>query len=146
MPRYFTLPEAERLLPGVEERIREALYLKSEFKRADDELKATAQRVYLSGGAMVDRGRIGALKASHAANGKRLQQLIEAIHETGCLVKDLDIGLLDFPALYKGEEVYLCWKLGEDRIRFWHHIDDGFRGRQPIDDEFLAGLGGTSIS
>jgi hypothetical protein len=138
MPRYFTLTEAERMLPRVEQQIREALFLKAEFQRADDELKATAKRVFLSGGAVVDRDRIGRVKSSHTETGTRLQELIEAIHETGCLVKDLDIGLLDFPTLYRGEEVYLCWKLGETEIRYWHHIADGFRGRQPIDDEFLT--------
>ncbi len=52
-------------------------------------------------------------------------------------MKDLDIGLVDFPTLFQGEEVYLCWKLGEAGIRFWHGIDEGFRGRKPIDAEFL---------
>jgi hypothetical protein len=141
MPRYFTLAEAERTLPGVERQIREALFLKAEFQRADEELKATAKRVFLSGGAFVDRDRVGRLKSSHADTGTRLQELIESIHETGCLVKDLDIGLLDFPTLYRGEEVYLCWKLGETGIRFWHHVADGFLGRQPIDDDFLANHG-----
>ena len=68
----------------------------------------------------------------------RLQAVMEAIQEHGCHVKDLDTGLLDFPTLYEGQEVYLCWRLGEQRIEFWHAIEDGFRGRKPIDAEFLA--------
>ena len=52
-------------------------------------------------------------------------------------IKDLEIGLIDFPTLFRGQEVYLCWKLGEDKIRFWHGIHEGFRGRKAIDQDFL---------
>jgi hypothetical protein len=52
--------------------------------------------------------------------------------------------LIDFPALYQGREVLLCWKLGEDRIAFWHGVDEGFRGRKPIDDEFRENHRGDS--
>ena len=54
----------------------------------------------------------------------------------GCVVKDLDIGLIDFPTEFRGEEVYLCWKLGEPRIEFWHGVEEGFRGRKAIDQDF----------
>jgi hypothetical protein len=66
-----------------------------------------------------------------------LRDRIEAVLETGCLVKDLDIGLVDFPTLFRGEEVYLCWKLGENAIAFWHSEDEGFQGRKPIDQDFI---------
>ena len=66
------------------------------------------------------------------------QGILPFIQENGVVVKDLDIGLIDFPTLFRGEEVYLCWKLGETGIRFWHGLDEGFRGRKPIDEEFLA--------
>jgi hypothetical protein len=61
---------------------------------------------------------------------------VEKIHETGCIVKDLDKGLVDFPTLFRGEEVYLCWKMDEPAIEFWHRIEDGFAGRTAIDQEF----------
>ena len=138
MPRYFTLAEAERLLPKVEERVREALFVKAEYQRAEEELRATTKHIFLSGGAVVDRNHVATVKSTRDASATKVQALCEDIHETGCLVKDLDIGLLDFPSLYRGEEVYLCWRLGEDRIQFWHHIDAGFRGRKPIDEDFLA--------
>ena len=141
MSRYFTIAEAQRLLPRVEERIREALLLKAEHQRADEEIRATTQRIFLSGGASVDRNHIAELKMTRDSTATRLQETFERIQELGCLVKDLDVGLLDFPTLYRGEEVYLCWRLGEDRIEFWHHIEDGFRGRQPVDAEFLANHG-----
>ena len=62
-----------------------------------------------------------------------LKSALEKIQATGCVVKDLDIGLLDFPAMINDEEVYLCWRLGEERIRFWHRQDEGFAGRKPLD-------------
>jgi len=65
-----------------------------------------------------------------------LRNAIESVQELGCVVKDLDIGLIDFPTLFRGEEVYLCWKLGEPVIAFWHGVDEGFRGRKAIDRDF----------
>jgi hypothetical protein len=138
MPRYFTLAQAERMLPKVEERIREALFIKAEHQRADEELRAIAKRIFLSGGATVDREHVSNLKTSRESTAAKLQEVCENIQESGCLVKDLDIGLLDFPTMYRDQEVYLCWRLGEDRIRFWHPVETGVRGRQPIDEEFLA--------
>jgi hypothetical protein len=52
-------------------------------------------------------------------------------------VKDLELGLLDFPTLYRGKEVCLCWRLGEPEIAFWHEVDEGYKGRKPIDQAFL---------
>ena len=62
-----------------------------------------------------------------------IQSGLEQIHSTGCVVKDIEIGLLDFPARINGEEVYFCWRLGEDRIRFYHRQGEGFSRRKPID-------------
>ncbi len=85
----------------------------------------------------MDRAQALEQKNRREAAAAALKQTIEKIQEFGCLVKDLDIGLIDFPTLFQGEEVYLCWKLGEVGIRFWHGIHEGFRGRKPIDAEFL---------
>ncbi len=62
-----------------------------------------------------------------------LARCVEAIQAAGALVKDLDQGLLDFPALRDGEEILLCWHVGEDAIRYWHEPDAGFGGRRPLD-------------
>jgi hypothetical protein len=67
-----------------------------------------------------------------------VQRSLQAVNELGVLVKDLDIGLIDFLTRYHDRDVCLCWRLGEDRIRFWHGTEDGFRGRRRIDEEFLA--------
>ena len=92
----------------------------------------------LQGGVIVDRAKLIDCKQRRDESARQLKDAIEKIHEYGCLVKDLDIGLIDFPTLFNGEEVYLCWKLGETDIQFWHGVQEGFRGRKPIDQEFLA--------
>lgn len=137
MTRYFTLQEAERLLPEVESAIREAISLKAEHQKAEMEQRAATQRVMMLGGVDLDRRAFLDLRARREASALRLKEVIEKIHELGCLVKDLDTGLIDFPTLFHGEEVYLCWKLGETGIGFWHKVEDGFKGRQPIDRDFL---------
>jgi hypothetical protein len=73
-------------------------------------------------------------KTEHDAAAERLVEIVNRIQEIGVLVKDLDVGLIDFPSLLEGEEIYLCWKLGEARIAFWHGTDEGFTGRKPIDE------------
>jgi hypothetical protein len=137
MQRFFTLQEAEEVLPGVEAAIREAISLKTEYEEAEAEWHTFSQRAAVMGGVRMDRAQALEQKNRREAAAGALKQTIEKIQEFGCLVKDLDIGLIDFPTLYQGQEVYLCWKLGESGIRFWHGTHEGFRGRKPIDAEFL---------
>jgi hypothetical protein len=144
--RYFTLAEAERSLPAVERFLRDALFHKAEYQRAHTALDETAQRVRISGGSRVDPAAMQALRTSHDTSVAALKHALEQIEEAGALVKDLDIGLLDFMTRYHDRDVCLCWKLGEDAIRFWHSEEDGFRGRKPIDQEFLANHRGERVS
>jgi hypothetical protein len=138
LPRYFTLTESERLLPDVERSLKDALFHKSEYQKADGQLDGSVQHIRMSGGARVDRGAYLATRARRDSSAGALKEALEQIAQLGVLVKDLDIGLIDFLSLYHGREVCLCWKLGEDRIRFWHGTDEGFQGRKPIDDEFRS--------
>jgi hypothetical protein len=137
MPRFFTLQQAQKLLPEVESAIRDAISLKAEYQRAETEWQGFAHRVAIQGGLRADRSRLLEQKKQRESAARDFKQAIERIHRAGCLVKDLDIGLIDFPTLLHGEEVYLCWKLGETGIRFWHGIHEGFPGRKEIDQEFL---------
>jgi hypothetical protein len=139
MPRYFTLQQAEKLLPEVEFTIREAICHKADFQQAEEEWQSFATRVTMLGGVRVDHSQVMDLKQRRESAARLLKDAVEKIQEYGCVVKDLDIGLIDFPTLFRGEEVYLCWKLGESGIGFWHGVHEGFRGRKPIDAEFLAG-------
>ena len=84
-------------------------------------------------------GKLLAVRARRDTSSTALKAALEGIVELGAQVKDLDIGLIDFLTLFDDREVYLCWKLGETGIRYWHSTEDGFRGRKPIDEAFLAG-------
>ena len=144
MPRYFTLAEAQALIPALEERLRRAVSLKALAAQAAGELGAESERIRLTGGALVDRRKLLDAVSRRDTATAHLREVLESIHETGCVVKDLDVGLLDFPTLLRGEEVCLCWKLGEREIRYWHGELEGFRGRKPIDEDFLEQHGGDS--
>ncbi len=137
MSRRFTLIEAESLLPAVRKNIQEAVSSKTQYQEAEEFLQSLAQRVMLMGGVVLDREGIREMRERRDESGQRLKTALEELQEIGCLVKDLDTGLVDFPTLFRGEEVYLCWKLGEAGITFWHGVSEGFAGRKPIDQDFL---------
>jgi len=137
VPRFFTLEQAEQLLPQVESALRDAISYKGEYEQAETECQEFQRRVMMSGGMLVDHDQLLGRKNRRDAAALRLREALEKIQECGCLVKDLDMGLVDFPTLLNGEEVYLCWKLGEPGIQFWHGIHEGFRGRKAIDREFI---------
>jgi hypothetical protein len=137
MARRFTLAEAQSLIPRVDSLLRQAVSLKSEYQEAEQAIQAMAQRVSLMGGMMVNREQAIDAKNRRDAVASKLRAAIEQVQEFGCVIKDLDMGLIDFPTLLRGVEVYLCWKLGEPKIAFWHGVDEGFRGRKAIDQDFL---------
>ncbi len=137
MSRRFTIREAESLLPRIGELLREALALNAAYREAAGAFSAITSRIVSMGGVSLDRRRAAEARITRDHTAAQLKQTLETIQESGCVVKDLDIGLVDFPTLYRGQEVYLCWKLGEPDIRFWHGTDEGFAGRKPIDDAFL---------
>lgn len=137
MSKRFTLAEAEGLLPQIGQLLREAVAIKSEYQEAEQAVEGLVQRIMLAGGMVVDRERALEERGRRDRTGDRLKTLVERIQETGCVIKDLDIGLVDFPTLFRGEEVYLCWKMDEPGIRFWHGVHEGFAGRKAIDQDFL---------
>jgi len=137
MSRRFTLAEAESFLPSVEKNIRAALSLKVQFQEAEDAWQSIIQRVMVMGGILLDRKAVMDLRTSRDDSGQSLKAALENLQEIGCLIKDLDIGLVDFPTLFRGEEVYLCWKLGESGIGYWHGVHEGFGGRKRIDQDFM---------
>jgi hypothetical protein len=137
MPKRFTLAEAESLLPEIEKAMREAISHKAGYERAEFAIQATVQRIMILGGMMLDSRGVSQERTRRDFSAEQLKHALERIHERGCLVKDLDTGLVDFPTLFRGREVLLCWKLGETGIRYWHGVEEGFAGRKPIDQDFL---------
>jgi hypothetical protein len=144
LPSHFRVEVAERLLPQVERALREAIRWKQEYDDSEQVLAAHLQRLSQLGGVLVDRDAVIALRDQREHAAAQLRDSIEQVQQTGCELKDLDIGLIDFRTYYRGEEVYLCWKLGEDGISWWHGLHDGVRGRQPIDADFLKNHRGDS--
>ena len=142
MPRYFTLPQAESLIPEVERFLRDALFHKSEAQKAHQELEDTSERIRMSGGMRVNQGEFQAVRARRDAGVAAVKDALEKIEETGAILKDLDIGLIDFLSRFQDRDVCLCWKLGESGIGFWHSVDEGFQGRKPIDQVFRDGHSG----
>lgn len=137
MSRLFTLQEAEALLPSVEPSLRNAMESKQSALQLDEQLNGLLVRINIHGGIQVDLNRFAEIKSGKERSVERLKQALTEIENSGVLVKDLDIGLLDFPTLLDDTEVYLCWKLGEPHIGFWHHTSEGFAGRKSIDRDFL---------
>ena len=132
-PKLFTLTEAERTRQHIEPILVEAMDSRRKMAELDAGLGEVANRIMLMGGLIVSYEKVAKLRNERDHLADAIRTALERIHATGCVVKDLEVGLLDFPALIGNEEVYLCWRLGEDRIRFWHRQDEGFAGRKPID-------------
>ncbi len=131
--KLFTLKEAERTRTEIEPVLLEAMQARRKMTELEQGLSSLAERIMRSGGMLVSRERAGKLRTEHDALGEAVREALERIQATGCVVKDLDVGLLDFPARINNEDVYLCWRVGEDRIRFYHRQDEGFAGRRPLD-------------
>jgi hypothetical protein len=136
MSRRFSLAEAQRLIPRVERLMRDAVARKDEYQKAERAIQSFTERVMLMGGMVVDRDRVRESRRVRDAAAQNLRETIERVQELGCVVKDLDIGLFDFPTRFRGVDVYLCWRMGESSIEFWHGMDEGFRGRKAIDQDF----------
>jgi hypothetical protein len=137
-PRMFTLPEAERARKEIEPFLVEAMDCRKKLAGLETDLSAVSARIMMMGGVIVPYEKLATLRVEHQQLAETMKTALNRILETGCLIKDLEVGLLDFPALINNEEVYLCWRLGEDRIRFYHRQDEGFAGRKPLDPRDLG--------
>lgn len=133
MAEYFTRAEAEALLPRVEPLLVELRALAGELGTALEAYATLQGKMRGNGQSHIQeyqalRERIGELRGA-------LETRLQELSELGILVKDIESGLIDFPTLRDGREVYLCWRLGEgERIGWWHEIEAGFAGRQPLED------------
>jgi hypothetical protein len=124
--RTFTISEANHLIPQLHARFLSIQQAKAILVQTRKEIqKASAQAQY-GGGSSLGHLYISGLQ--------QVSTNLQAIHELGVLVKDMDIGLCDFPHLREGRVVYLCWKLGEDEIRWWHETTTGYKDRCPLEE------------
>src|SRR5277367_2006108 len=143
--RTFTLEEAQSLLSVLESLLRTSIDGKKLIESVDAELQETAHRVFLNGGMFLNVVHLARRKAERERAIRRVKDALAEIDATGVQVKDIEIGLLDFPCKVEGEILLLCWKLGESSITHWHGTNEGFAGRKPINERIArAGKKRTS--
>lgn len=124
--RFFTVREANELIPFLSSKLRELRLVNNELLiRCAG--APSSQDILLRGGTPVPLRYLTLLT--------NLQTLVEDICSHGCQLKDLDSGLVDFPTIWEGREVFLCWKLGEPHVGYWHEIEAGFDGRRSLEIE-----------
>jgi len=124
--KHFTLEEANALLPEVREIFSQIHAIQDSLQLRYEEIKALIQASPSNGGGTAAAALLECVREIHL--------LIEQLASWGIQVKDLQRGLIDFPHWRKNREVFLCWELGEDRIRFWHDLESGYAGRTPIEE------------
>ena len=131
--KHFSREEAEQLLPMIEESLKRALAQKQTIDALQGELADAASRIMVLGGSCPPYSELVKKKSERDQESAKMLEILERIQTTGCLVKDLEEGLVDFPSIIEGQEALLCWKLGEQRIEYWHGIEDGFAGRKRLE-------------
>ena len=132
--RTFTLDEAQSLLSVLESLLRTAIASKKLIEEVEAEQQELTHRVFLNGGTFLNVVPLARRKAERVKAEQRAKDALAEIDAIGVQVKDLDIGLLDFPCEVDGQVILLCWKLGEKSITHWHGVSEGFAGRKPVDE------------
>lgn len=124
--RVFSLFEANQLIPNLQSHLTQIQGGKSVVLETRAEIKKASAQACEGGGSRVGAHYVKSLQAITAN--------LQAIHEMGVLIKDVDLGLCDFPHMRDGRVVYLCWKLGEQQIGWWHEVRSGYKDRCPLED------------
>lgn len=124
--RLYTLEEARAALPAVKRLMDQVQAARAEILRLRPDVWPALSKAASNGG--------NAAAGEMLAHFQQLEAGVKGIMQMGVLVKDIDAGLVDFLAIRRGREVYLCWRHGEEELAFWHDINAGYRGRQPIDE------------
>jgi hypothetical protein len=122
--RLFTLEQANALLPTIQPLLEQAIEARQKILDVQPELWPILEKAVNNGGAR----KAGAVLVHFEV----IQRVVETITEQGIEIKDINTGLIDFPSERDGRVVYLCWRLGESEIGYWHDLDAGFDGRQPL--------------
>jgi hypothetical protein len=122
--RHFTREEANSLLPRLKPLLRQLRDVKDQL--TDEEVHEVLAEAAGGNGGGEEGRKVGVAFLE-------VRRLLEVLKESAIVLRDIDRGLVDFPAVIGGEEVYLCWELGEDEVDYWHQLDSGYRGRQPLD-------------
>jgi hypothetical protein len=135
--KTFSLDEAQSLLPILESLLRRAIDAKASAGLVEIDLQMLSRNIFLSGGMLIDVAAVARKRVAQRTSVQQAQDAIQEIDSIGVQVKDLDKGLLDFPYQAGEQIVLLCWQLGEAKIDYWHTVEAGFQGRQPLDERFI---------
>ena len=125
MPQFFSLQEANEALAVIRPIIDEVQAIRQKILASQPEAWPAIEKSAGNGG--------NKTMSRLVEDFERMDALVHQILDTGAQIKDINIGLLDFSTMRNGREVYLCWKYGEEDIAFWHEVDAGYAGRQPIE-------------
>jgi len=130
--KYFTPEEADQMIPEVEKRIREVTIASDAVSHLTEDLNLSVEE---------DSGMLEFMEAKERLNKAmtEMHRSVEYLEDLGCIVKDLEHGLVDFPARRFGEEVWLCWRVGETKVSYWHGKREGFATRKPLEAD-VSGL------
>jgi len=133
--RFFTLAEANQRLPLVRAIVNDIVELFTDVEQRRQRLIELIERNPLNSKRVASpyTEELEQMQADIQADIERLNQFAHELEELGVELKDPRLGLIDFPTLVDGREAYLCWKLGEPEVGFWHEVTTGFQGRQPVD-------------
>jgi hypothetical protein len=131
--RHFTPAEANDALPQVRPLVESMVAAKRALDQAQERRDEAARSIAGNGGGIPPH-ELAALQDEVGRRADELAGIVTELQELGILVKDLDAGLVDFPCRREGEDVLLCWRLGEEEVSFWHGLEGGFAGRRPIDE------------
>ncbi|HUZ05305.1 MAG TPA: DUF2203 domain-containing protein [Acidobacteriaceae bacterium] len=137
--RTFSLDEAQTLIPVLESLLKRAIQAKESAEAVEQEMQQLSQRIFLNGGMLVAVAQVARRRAERDVAVQQVKDTLQEIDAIGVQVKDIEKGLLDFPCRIGEETVLLCWKMGETEIQYWHTVESGFSGRQPIDERFRRG-------
>jgi hypothetical protein len=124
--RHFTPAEATRALPLVRRIVSDIVREYQRFRELHETCRTPAARR--------KRADAETARRRYVALTDHLSELKEELDKVGCELKDYQIGLVDFPGMIDGREICLCWKLGEERVAFWHEVDAGYSGRTPVEE------------
>ena len=134
-PRTFTVIEANALLPQVQPLLQQLQGIQRSIIETNQKLDEANAKLAQGNGYPLQsiKEQISELTKHQLQLIDAFQSALDQLESLGCLLKDLSSGLIDFYGVREGQLILLCWKLGEDRIRFWHSLEGGYAGRQPLE-------------
>lgn len=130
--RYFTVDEANRLVPSLNETMLRLRELQNEAREKYEEMRRIRQVGYRADGNLIMLADYQRAKQDFDQLVAEANRILGEVHEMGCRVTDVELGLIDFPARVDSHEVYLCWQLGESAVAYYHGLREGFGGRRPL--------------